>query len=127
MRVATKAKLEVYPDELTRPITRGDCKDGPRPCPWVSCRHHLYIDGVNEAGVLRLPFPDLEPWQLKETCSLDIADRGGATLEQVGATLNLTRERVRQIEAARLFKLRARVPHLKPTRDDPQHLPTVEK
>jgi hypothetical protein len=23
------------------PVTRGDCVDGPRPCPWLRCRHHL--------------------------------------------------------------------------------------
>jgi DNA-directed RNA polymerase sigma subunit (sigma70/sigma32) len=43
-------------------------------------------------------FPDKEPWELPETCALDVADRGGVTLEEVGGWLNLTRERVRQLE-----------------------------
>lgn len=34
------------------PTTRGDCVDGPRPCPWVRCRFHLAIE-VNEFGTLR--------------------------------------------------------------------------
>jgi DNA-directed RNA polymerase sigma subunit (sigma70/sigma32) len=44
---------------------------------------------------------------MSETCSLDVADRGGITLEEVGELLNLTRERIRQVEAAGLEKLRA--------------------
>lgn len=33
-----------HPGNEQRPRTRGDCKDGPRPCPWVSCRHHLLLE-----------------------------------------------------------------------------------
>jgi DNA-directed RNA polymerase sigma subunit (sigma70/sigma32) len=42
-----------------------------------------------------------------ETCALDVADRGGITLEEVGAIMNLTRERIRQVETRGLLKLRA--------------------
>ncbi|SFD86338.1 Sigma-70, region 4 [Thiohalospira halophila DSM 15071] len=38
--------------------------------------------------------------------SRDEIPRGGATLEQVGAELGVTRERARQIEAQALAKLR---------------------
>jgi len=31
-------------NEPERPKTRGDCRDGLRPCPWVSCEHHLLIE-----------------------------------------------------------------------------------
>ena len=34
-----------------------------------------------------------------------MAERGGLTLEEVGEILNLTRERIRQVEAAGLQKL----------------------
>src|SRR5687768_18394193 len=44
---------------------------------------------------------------MNETCALDIADRGGTTLEEVGAILNLTRERIRQVEVKALAKLDA--------------------
>ena len=43
---------------------------------------------------------------MAETCALDVADRGGITLEEVGAILNLTRERIRQVEVRGLGKLR---------------------
>ena len=41
-----------------------------------------------------------------ETCALDIADRGGITLEEVGEIMNLTRERIRQVEVRGLLKLK---------------------
>jgi hypothetical protein len=37
---------------------------------------------------------------MPETCALDVADRGGASSERLAELTNLTRERVRQIEAA---------------------------
>ena len=70
----------------------------PRPCPFVSCSHHLYLDVNPQTGAIKLNFPHLEVWEMAETCSLDVADRGGITLEEVGAILNLTRERIRQVE-----------------------------
>jgi RNA polymerase sigma factor for flagellar operon FliA len=89
-----------------RPLTRGDCIDGPRPCPWVSCRHHLYLD-VSETGGIRLNHPDLEPDQVPHSCSLDIADDGPHTLEAVGDITQVTRERVRQIEVWAVKKAKA--------------------
>jgi DNA-directed RNA polymerase sigma subunit (sigma70/sigma32) len=35
-----------------------------------------------------------------------VADRGGITLEEVGAILNLTRERIRQVEVRGLVKIK---------------------
>lgn len=99
-------QLTVYPD-VERPRSRGECQDAARPCPWVSCRHHLYLD-VDEGGALKVNFPHLEPWELKETCSLDVADRGGETLELVGELINVTRERTRQVEVAALRRARVR-------------------
>jgi Sigma-70, region 4 len=92
-----------------RPRTRGDCKGSLRPCPFVSCSHHLYLDVNPVNGAIKLNFPHLEVWQMGDTCSLDVADRGGVTLEAVGAALNLTRERVRQIEVSALIGLKRAV------------------
>ena len=92
--------------EALRPRTRADCINGPRPCLHVSCKHHLYLDVNPETGSVKVNFPDKEVWELEETCALDVADRGGITLEEVGAIMNLTRERIRQVESRGLYKLR---------------------
>ena len=89
-----------------RPQTREECKALTRPCPWVSCRHHLYLDVNPETHSIKLNFPHLEVWEMKETCSLDVADRAGVTLEEVGEIMNLTRERIRQVEVRGLLKLK---------------------
>ena len=41
-------------------------------------------------------------------CALDIADQGGLTLEEIGELMGPTRERIRQIEAKALRKLKRR-------------------
>lgn len=96
-----------------KPRSRAECVNGPRPCPFVSCRHHLYIDVSPTTGSIKLNFPDLEVWELGETCSLDIADRGGVTLETVSSVLSVTRERVRQLEVAALIEFEARAGQLR--------------
>lgn len=89
-----------------RPKMRSECLEMERPCLFVSCRHHLYLDVNPETGSVKLNFPDKEPWDLEDTCALDVADRGGITLEEVGAIMNLTRERIRQVEVRGLEKLK---------------------
>jgi hypothetical protein len=108
----TKRELEIgrmlYPEtDYYKPRTRAECVDGPRPCPYVSCQHHLFLDVSARTGAIKLNFPDLEVWEMNETCALDVADRGGTTLEDVGAIMNLTRERIRQVEVKALAKLEA--------------------
>ena len=93
-----------------RPRTRIDCagEDGIRPCPWVSCRYNLFLD-VTTAGNIKLNFPDRDLEDIEDSCALDVAEAapdGGLTLEQVAARMNLTRERVRQIEARALLKIK---------------------
>ena len=100
------------PIDVPRPHTRAECKDAPRPCPWVACKHHLYLDINPETGSIKLNFPDLEPWELEHTCALDLADEGARTLEEIGALTNLTRERVRQVEVRGLLRLRGRAQSL---------------
>ncbi len=95
-----------------RPKTRGECASVPRPCPFVSCRWHLYAD-VLENGNLKLNMPDIEPGDMKHSCCLDIADRGRNRLEDVGEVMNTTRERIRQIEGAALVKLAASAAELR--------------
>jgi hypothetical protein len=92
--------------DATRPKVRGDCVEGQRPCPYVSCKYNLYVDVNPRTGSVKMNFPDKELWELKETCALDVADRQGITLEEVGVIMNLTRERVRQLEMRGLSKIR---------------------
>jgi hypothetical protein len=92
--------------EAGRPKVRGDCAEGERPCPYVSCKYNLYVDVNPRTGSVKMNFPDKELWELAETCALDVADRQGITLEEVGVIMNLTRERVRQLEMRGLTKLR---------------------
>ncbi len=108
----TKRELEIgrllFPEtDYWKPKNRAECAEGPRPCPFVSCKHHLFIDVSPRTGAIKLNFPDLEVWDLGESCALDVADRGGTTLEDVGAIMNLTRERIRQVEVKALAKLEA--------------------
>ena len=109
-----------------RPRTYGECDaydfgDGDGPvrlgvdlgCPFVSCAHHLALD-VTENGNLTINFPDREPDELDATCALRVADArhvghshdGDATLDEIAAVMNLTRERVRQVEVRALAALR---------------------
>ena len=94
-------------EQLPRPLTRADCVNGPRPCPFISCTHHLYLDVSPRTGSIKLNFPDLEVWEMPVSCALDIADAGGCTLETVGDIMNLTRERIRQLEVKALSRLQA--------------------
>jgi hypothetical protein len=101
--VAVSALREVEPEHRRRPETRAECLPGgrnaQRPCPYASCVHHLALDVNPRSGAIKQNFPDREVWELAETCALDVADRGGVTLEEVAALVNLTRERVRQLES----------------------------
>lgn len=56
---------------------------------------------------MKIHFPDILPNEMDPqwSCVLDVSDRGGATLEEIGAAINTTRERARQIEAGALNKL----------------------
>lgn len=101
-----RAEALTHQTELPRPLTRGECREEERPCPWVACKHHLYLDINPETGSIKINFPDVEPWDLRQTCALDVAESGVQTLEEVGSFLNLTRERVRQIEVQGLLKLK---------------------
>ena len=96
-------------DCIEHPRTRKDCATSPRPCLFVSCRYHLYLDVRSHGRSIRLNFPDKEVWELEETCALDVAESGGITLEEVGNLLGLTRERIRQIESDALRVIRGAI------------------
>lgn len=82
-----------------------------RPCVFVGCRWNLFLD-VQANSSIRLNFPDLEPDEIPQSCALDVADAGGATLEKVAEFVNLTRERVRQLEERLLPSMRDASPEM---------------
>ena len=106
----------LWPEAVDRPRIRADCPDtSAAPCPFVGCKWNTYL-WVKPSGALIFERPDLEPWEVpaESSCTLDVIARGsadpkqlGLTLEEVGTVLNVTRERIRQIEAAALAKVYA--------------------
>lgn len=78
-----------------RPRCRSECRGGPRPCPWVGCRYHLMLD-VHGRSILaaRARMPET----MRETCALDVAERGGLSIAEIAELLDLSTTRVGQIE-----------------------------
>jgi hypothetical protein len=87
-----------------RPKLRAECMAGPsaaRPCPFVSCRHHMALTVDLERGSIKENFPDLEIVakpdgdglmlleQMHGTCSLDIADKHDDGTQGVGGLIAL--------------------------------------
>lgn len=93
-----------------RPRTRKDCVDGPRPCPWAGCRHHLFLN-PDQGGNIHFPFGEDEEalLHMAETCSLDVAARGAQTLESLAKMYGQSRQNFDQILNRALARLRAAV------------------
>lgn len=112
-----------------RPRHRSQCIDGPRPCPWVSCRYHLGLEVTPDGKLVVRVGAELE--DMIETCALDAALTVDATdgaghgmlplrrpeeeaeggpsvgsLGWVGLRMGVTKEYARQIEEIALEKLR---------------------
>ena len=104
--VVLKYKLDENNYISKRPATRLECKENMRPCPHVGCKYHLYLDINKSNGSIKFNFPDLEFDELDQTCALDIIEKGESTLEDIGKHMNLTRERVRQIQDNVIMKLK---------------------
>ena len=85
----TTSNVYRLPIAPLRPVTRGDCLPGgrnaARPCRFSDCRYALDASGG-------------------ESCTLDVAARGGETLDAVGKIFGVTRERIRQMETVALAK-----------------------
>lgn len=85
-----------------RPTCRSQCVDGPRPCPWVSCRYNLTIDIIK--GRVRVNPPG------EDSCALDVADRGEHSVAEIAAILGISKQRVSFIEQEALAFLRGEQP-----------------
>lgn len=94
--------------EYWRPKTRGECTNAPRPCPFVGCPYNVYLDVSQKTGSITFNFPAIPPERMDPTasCTLDVAERGPSTLDEIATVVNLTRERVRQIADGAIRKLK---------------------
>ena len=95
------------------PMLRAECEPGPRPCPYISCAHHLFLDVSPDNGAIKINFPDLIDEEggidfaaMPETCALDVADGGKHDLDRIGNFINLTGASIRQMDARMLNVLR---------------------
>lgn len=120
-----------------RPETRQDCYNMPRPCPFVGCRYHLYLD-IRRSGKIKVNSEHREPEDvdlallgMPNTCALDIAEKNlgtGVTLEEIGGIYGLSRERIRQVQDRALRKMRKHRREFTGHNDligidDPEHIP----
>lgn len=97
------------------PQTRRDCPDlKSGPCPHVGCVYNTYLE-VDHKGRLRIIHPDLPPTapeRAEWSCALALAEQGPQDCGKIGEILNLSRERVRQIEVRALSKCRVLIEEL---------------
>lgn len=84
-----------------KPTYRNSCLSFPRPCCFITCSFHmLWAFHSHELKNLFTHSDDdivNHLFSLKATCVLDIADKGGVTLEEIAIVLDVSRERIRQI------------------------------
>lgn len=92
------------------PQARSDCRGGPRPCPFVSCKYHLFlvIDPRKATVSHRVDASDI--WEIPFTCALDIAEMGGAEFLRVSKVLNLSVEYTLTLHNAAVSKILGRTP-----------------
>jgi hypothetical protein len=84
-----------YPD-VNRPRYRWQCEGVQRPCPFVSCRHNLYLDVVGDYSIL-FNNAELEPWEVENSCALDVAEKGAITHQEIGDMLNMSPQAIDHI------------------------------
>lgn len=133
--------LRIVEDWEVRPRNRSECRNAPRPCPWVSCRYHLATDEhlhgdvrVNEALLdpvvagTRYGRPwqwhrgngrrghskrQRTPWRLlvryRDTCALDVADRGEHSSNAVAEIMGQWHTSIEGVLAKALPKFKARM------------------
>lgn len=86
------------------PQDRRECSESPRPCLVCDCRHHLWRSHKRLPHVLAL-LASGQTENLPPSCSLDVADRGEHSTEEVGRIMGYSGERIRQWERLALAHL----------------------
>jgi len=116
----TKECDEQFDDEQGRGLgTPGN------PCPFLTCRYNLLVDVNERTGAYAInakyhfdendPVPDVELPESTHTCARKAAQDGPMRLVAIAKTMNVTRERIRQLVELSLNKLA--------TNEGKRHLP----
>lgn len=90
-----------------RPKTRADCINGPRPCPWVGCRYHLFLEirqGGQGNGKLYFRWPGKELNECEHTCALDLAEEP-LTSYEIAQILGVSHQAILYAERQALQRL----------------------
>lgn len=78
-----------------------------RPCRKFSCPHHLWVEDERRGRPHNGKSPPSKLVERADSCALDIAERGDHTTAQVARTMQLTPDRVNQLEDRGLAKVHA--------------------
>jgi hypothetical protein len=108
LRADLKTEVKVRRLQIVRPVTRADCRNVPRPCPFVSCHRHLAYD-ITDSGSLKTNFPGVALEDMEETCADDVADQGPQTLVRLGRLMNVKTQRADQMVNLALAELAAKL------------------
>lgn len=102
----------VAPRLARKPDTRAGCADVPRPCPFLSCRHHLALE-VSPHGNLSAPIEVWSEGLLRgPSCALDVAEDGEHSRDEIALLLRVSKETVRTEELIAMLHVRAALDHL---------------
>jgi hypothetical protein len=95
------------------PKNRSECLCMKKPCPWVRCRYHMIWAIIDRdckynfkhrhmRGDILESYTDDEIidiiCSMKESCVLDVADKGKHTLDQIGKLVGLSSQRIQAME-----------------------------
>lgn len=116
-----QAGAKVFRLPVVRPKVRSECKNGPRPCPWLGCRYHLGLSVRRDGDVLLrkqweqfLAGEGVEP--VGPSCALDVAEtmavriaEGGTPLshDDLARTMAVRKSALQRAEEKGMAKLRA--------------------
>ena len=109
--------LPIVEREPGYPVTRGDCIDAQRPCPYVSCKWHLLTTIASDGRMYKArDFDERDPdsivaalVEMSETCTLDVADKGGMSEEEIGDIYGVSADKMKRDSMTAVARARARI------------------
>ena len=105
-RPETRAKRRV----AGLPLTRAECIDGPRPCPWVACRHHLALEAAQYRSQIYPRTDDVLDGVIDDpSCSLDY-EYDPQSLNQIALIFGVDRSVMHRVFWSGMRQVEARNP-----------------